>query len=112
MPAIDPLADWIRYAWYLKHLRASKRRYERIDAHWNSFSRDWVRQSRNREALLGVEPICQQLKLKPHRGHRGGTKWEAVYVDIRNRLTQLEREADRESMGTGHNSNHYQEDAR
>lgn len=103
------LSAWIDRAWDLESdAKASAQLYARRDAHWGAITREMIREGSSRQierllVLIGRWNASGPWQ-RPGRGGRGGSTWEWVNVEARNRLAQLEREADQASMGEGHNS--------
>lgn len=98
-----PIEEWLRHGWYLYRLRASARRYERIAQHWAALSLEAIKVCEDPDALEELAHLADLLHLKPHRGRRGGTKWELVNMTRLNRIKQIERERDWDSMRDGEN---------
>jgi hypothetical protein len=90
--------------------RCSTKTYAQQDVHWDALEPHalvWIRaaDAATCTRLLGMVAVTGNLPWeRMHRGWRGGTMWEWVHVEVKNRLWRLEREADRESMGLGHNA--------
>lgn len=96
------LNEWISCALKIAARRPSRSRYEAADAHWLALSDEVIKNAEQPELLSFTELINSIGNLawhKPHRGFRGGTKWEQINVEARNRLTRLKQTEDRNSIG-------------
>lgn len=98
------LTSWLDGLRRINGRAISFKRYQQIAAHWEALPLEWVRESRDVEALADMERVCERAHLKPRRGNRGGTKWELANMYRLNRLHQLAREAEWAAIGLGHNS--------
>jgi len=89
--------------------RCSRRAYDQEAAHWAAFApyaKAWIAAADKAtcERLLARIGGNNRAWGRKCRGWRGGTQWEWVNVEVRNRLWRLEREADRATMGLGDNA--------
>lgn len=103
------LAAWIAEARRLRAIcRASSPLYERRARHWSALSLGAIRAG-DRESIANLLSLLQDPDNRaspwgrPGRGHRGGTQWEWVNVEARNRIARLDQLADRESIPAGAN---------
>jgi hypothetical protein len=88
---------WDLVSWLigLKQLEAralSQRRHQLIDAHRDLLPLSGIDECTDTESLIEIEHVCERLQLKPRRGKRGGTKWEAANMTRMNRLGTLKRD--------------------
>jgi hypothetical protein len=104
------LATWLNGTRYLRSLgRSSSPIHSRCRRHWEALTLPMIRAADEDELdgllwVLGRPHTSSEPWGKPHRGARGGTQWEWVNVEARNRLARLQREADRDSMPCGDNA--------
>lgn len=101
--AYRTLAGWVRCGWELDRRRSSSLKGIQIANHFDALPLELIKQSDDETALRAVPDVCEALRLIPLRGHRRGTKWELVNMAVKNRLAQLERVRDQESINAGDN---------
>ena len=109
----DNLTEWISAAHRLDARRSSAKRDRDIASHWNALPLAMIERA-PASALRSFIHILQAPNNvawgKPNRGARRGTKWEALNVAARNRVSRLTRDEALASFGFGHNSRRSQED--
>jgi hypothetical protein len=101
------LAEWLTCAAAIEGRRPSAGRYAAARAHFHALPDAMVETAEGDAVQAFIDLLAGHGNLewhKPSRGHRGGTRWEDLNVRARNRRSQLERAADAELMGMGHNS--------
>lgn len=102
------LGEWVdvAYGLHVPHRRACRRTYEMQDAHWSALTDERVLRSSEPELVRFLALLEGQDGpwSKPRRGFRGGTQWERQRVHAFNRLWKIRRDADWDSIPTGHNS--------
>jgi hypothetical protein len=83
------LASWLAGLKRLAARRHARRRNQQIAAHWDLLPFGWISACADPAPLIEMERVCERLQLKPPRGRRAGSKWEAVNVLRMNRLAVL-----------------------
>jgi len=94
------LDEWMDRALAIYARRASRHKYTATDDHWAALNIGMVRRA-ERPELTRLLGFIHRWNWgggiawgKPGRGSRGGSHWEAVNVEARNRLFRLDRAAD------------------
>lgn len=107
------LAGWIAAAhdqMRRLHLVRGRRGKDPMTSHWQALDLElaigWIRSADDAtlQQLLRLLQGDYGPWHKPARGERGGTKWERLNMETKNRIWRLAREADQAELGLGHNS--------
>lgn len=101
------LAEWVKTAYALEHRAASYRKNRQRIVHVRALPLKMVWEERSPETLQAALDLLTQRGsgfCQPLRGQREDAPHTPLIAAIKNRMKQLERQRDLDSIPAGHNS--------